>query len=337
MIMSALTLPVVEAGRAAALHQLGRGLRLSFQVGDQRGAFLLEPGLTPAGMNPLCFESALGVLAFSDPEAMFSLMGECPVTLAQVGNDPKSWFWELFQLHLAPQLSSLFGYLRLLPAPRKLDFGCRFTVTLGLSRVAGHLWLAPESLLAAYAAGPWEQMAAALPVSFPLSISVKLGGLSLPVAQVRGLRAGDVLMLEQAFFDVQGLGHLPIGSRRLQGRIEDESGRLCLNLTAIEDTCVDEEFVIQEYPGPEFDHPLEDAFGREPFDELSMALTVRCGVLTLTLGELRNLAPGTVLGITGYAPGVAGLYYGDRPIGQGQLVEVEGRLGLQLTRVVFSR
>ena len=100
---------------------------------------------------------------------------------------------------------------------------------------------------------------------------------------------------------------------------------------------MDEEFVIQEYPGPEFDHPVEDAFGREPFDELSMALTVRCGVLTLTLGELRNLAPGTVLGITGYAPGVAGLYYGDRPIGQGQLVEVEGRLGLQLTRVVFSR
>lgn len=43
MIMSALTLPVVEAGRAAALHQLGRGLRLPFQVGDQRGAFCLSP------------------------------------------------------------------------------------------------------------------------------------------------------------------------------------------------------------------------------------------------------------------------------------------------------
>ena len=100
---------------------------------------------------------------------------------------------------------------------------------------------------------------------------------------------------------------------------------------------MDEHFVVEEYPGPEQDQPVEDVFGREPFDELSMALTVRCGVLSLTLGELRNLAPGAVLGITGYAPGMAGLYYGDRPIGQGQLVEVDGRLGLQLSRVMFGR
>ena len=104
-----------------------------------------------------------------------------------------------------------------------------------------------------------------------------------------------------------------------------------------EETPVNEDFVIEEYPDPELDHPVVDVFGQEPFDGLSMALTVRCGVLNLTLGELRNLAPGAVLGITGYPPGMAGLYYGERSIGQGQLVEVDGRLGLQLSRVVFSR
>ncbi|WLH69201.1 FliM/FliN family flagellar motor switch protein [Pseudomonas sp. FP2309] len=337
MILSALTLPLVEATRVAALHRLGRGLRMPFALGDQQGTFTLEPGCAPADASPLCFESALGVLAFSDPEAMFSLMGECPVTLAEAGNDPTSWFWELFQHHLSPQVLALFGYLRLLSAPRKLNFGCRFTVTLGPSRVAGYLWMAPESLLAAYAAGAWEPAGDPLPVAFPLVIAASLGRLSLPVAQVRGLRAGDVLVLEQPFFDVQGHGHLHIGSHRLQGRIDDESGRWCLNLIAIKETCVNEEFVIQEYAEEEVDQPMEDVFGREPFDDLSMALTVRCGVLNLTLGELRNLAPGAVLGITGYAPGIAGLYYGDRPIGQGQLVEVNGRLGLQLSRVVFSR
>jgi hypothetical protein len=40
-----------------------------------------------------------------------------------------------------------------------------------------------------------------------------------------------------------------------------------------------------------------DVFGHEPFDELSMTLSVRCGTLNLTLGELRNLAPGAVLGL----------------------------------------
>mgnify|MGYP002719133283 FL=1 len=99
---------------------------------------------------------------------------------------------------------------------------------------------------------------------------------------------------------------------------------------------MDEDFSAAYYAEPE-DEPVMEVFGHEPFDELSMSLSVRCGVLNLTLGELRNLVEGSVLGITGYAPGMAGLYYGDRPIGQGQLVEVDGRLGLQVTRVVFSR
>ena len=337
MIMLAVTPPLVEAARVAALHRLGRGLRMPFQVGDQQGAFVLEPGRAPEGRSPVCFESAVGVLGFSEPEAMFSLMGECPVTLAEAGNDSTSWFWELFQHHLSPQVVALLGYLRLLPAAKTLGFGCRFTVMLGASKVAGYLWLAPQSLLAMCAAGAWRSTASSLPASFPLAIAVTVGRLNLPVGQLRSVRAGDVLMPEQAFFDAQGRGHVRIGRRHLQGRIDDESGPLCLNLIAIEEASMDEHFVVEEYPGPEQDQPVEDVFGREPFDELSMALTVRCGVLSLTLGELRNLAPGAVLGITGYAPGMAGLYYGERPIGQGQLVEVDGRLGLQVSRVVFSR
>ncbi|PHN31689.1 FliM/FliN family flagellar motor switch protein [Pseudomonas sp. ICMP 460] len=337
MIMSVLTLPLVDAGRVAALQQLGRGLRMPFQVADQPGELLLEPGRAPANAKPLCFESAIGVLACAEPGPMFSLMGECPVTLAEASNSPTSWFWELFLHHLSPQLLALFGYLRLLPAPTKLSFGCRLTVTLGASRVAGYVWMAPQTLLAMCTAGPWQRTAGPLPLSFPLAIVVTLGRLSLQVEQLRSLRAGDVVMLQQSFFDAQGHGHLRIANHRLQGRIDDESGPLCLNLISIEETSVDEDFVIEEYPGPELDHPVVDAFGQEPFDELSMALTVRCGLMSLTLGELRNLVPGAVLGITGYAPGMAGLYYGERPIGQGQLVEVDGRLGLQMSRVVFSR
>lgn len=336
-MITPLILPSVVADRAAALQRLGRGLRLPFRVADQEGVLLLEPGRAPAGVRPLFFDSACGVLAFAEPGPLLSLMSECPVPLAETGNDPQSWIWELFQHHLSPQLQALFGHLRLLPAPQKLNFGCRFTVTLGPSRVAGYLWLAPQSLLALCAAGPWQAKADPLPATFAVSMGVTLGRLSLPITQLRGLRAGDVLMLEQAFFDAHGDGYLPIAGRRLQGRIDDESGRLCLNLISIEETSVDEDFMMEEYTGAESDQPLVDVFGREPFDELSMALTVRCGALNLTLGELRNLAPGAVLGITGYAPGMAGLYYGDRSIGQGQLVEVDGRLGLQLSRVVFSR
>jgi type III secretion protein Q len=336
-MITPLTLPLVKADRAAAAQRLGRGLRMPFRVVDQEGALLLEPGRGPAGVRPLYFESACGVLAFAEAGPLFSLMGECPVPLAEAGNDPQSWLWALFQHHLSPQLQALFGYLRLLSAPQKLSFGCRFTVTLGPSRVVGYLWLSPQSLLALCAAGPWHATAGPLPAAFALSLVVTLGRLNLPGTQLGCLRVGDVLMLEQAFFDARGEGYVHVARRRLHGRIDDESGPLCLNLISIEETSMDEDFIVEAYTGPESDQPVMDVFGGELFDELSMALTVRCGALNLTLGELRNLAPGAVLGITGYAPGMAGLYYGERSIGQGQLVEVDGRLGLQLSRVVFSR
>ncbi|WP_411381261.1 FliM/FliN family flagellar motor switch protein [Pseudomonas sp. MPB26] len=337
MIMPLLSLPVVKGDTVAARRRLGRGLCLAFQVAEQRGELRLEPGRAPAAGEVVCFETVCGVLALAEAGPLLSLLGECPVTLAPSGNDADSWFWALFQHHLSPQVKALLGYVRLLEAARPKAFGCRLTVALGAARVEGYVWLTPESFLALCDAGPWRATAGSLPASFPMAIAVILGRVQLPIAQARSLRPGDVLVLEQAFFRAQGDGHLQVGTRRLHGCIDDDSGPLCLTLTSIEDASVDEAFITPHYPGDEEDEPVVDVFGHEPFDELSMALNVRCGTLNLTLGELRNLAPGAVLGIAGYAPGMAGLYYGDRPIGQGQLVEIDGRLGLQLSRVMFGR
>lgn len=337
MMMPPLTFPLVRSDTLAARHRLGRGLCLPFRVASQDGELRLEPGRAPATGEALCFETVCGVLAFAEAGPLLSLLGECPVTLAPSGNDPDSWFWALFQYHLSPQVRALFGYVRLLQTDRPTGFGCRLSVTLGASRVVGYVWLTPESFLALCAAGPWRATAAPLPASFQLAVAVTLGRVSLPIAQARSLRSGDVLVLGPTFFCAQGSGYVQAGRQRLHGRIDDHTGQLCLTLTSIEDTSVDEDFAAPHYSGHEEDEPVEDVFGSEPFDELSMALNVRCGTLNLTLGELRNLAPGAVLGIAGYAPGMAGLYYGDRPIGHGQLVDVDGRLGLQLSRVVFGR
>ena len=337
MIVPLLALPLIKGDSVAARRRLGRGLCLPFQVAGRNGQLLLEPGRAPAGGEALCFETVCGVLALAEAGPLLSLLGECPVVLAPSGNDPESWFWPLFQLHLSPQVKARLGYVRLLESARPKAFGCRISVILGTTRVEGYVWLAPESFLALCDAGPWRAIARPMPASFRLAIAVVLGRLQLPIAQARNLRVGDVLVFEQACFLVQGSGYVQAGTRRLHGRIDDDSGPLCLTLTSIEDTSMDEDFIAPHYAGHEEDEPVMDVFGHEPFDELSMALNVRCGTLNLTLGELRNLAPGAVLGIGGYAPGMAGLYYGDRPIGQGQLVEIDGRLGLQLSRVMFGR
>ena len=337
MIVPLLTFPSIKSDLVAARNRLGRGLYLPFHVAGQAGELRLEPGRAPVGSEAVCFDTQCGVLALAKAGPLLSLMGECPVTLAGADNEPDSWFWALFQYYLSPEVRSLLGYVRLLHTERPRGFGCRLTVTLGASWAEGYAWLSPESFLALHEASSWRATAAPLPLSFQLAIAVTLGRLRLPIVQASSLRTGDVLVLEQTFFQALGSGYVQVGRERLHGGIDDDNGRLRFILTSIEDMSVDEDLAVPHYSGHENDEPVMDVFGPEPFDELSMTLNVRCGTLNLTLGELRNLVPGSVLGIAGFAPGTAGLYYGDRPIGQGQLVEVDGRLGLQLSRVMFGR
>ena len=89
----------------------------------------------------------------------------------------------------------------------------------------------------------------------------------------------------------------------------------------------------EEQPGPEseFDEARQQPIS--PLSQLPVTLTLRCGTLSLTLGELRRLGSGTVLEIHGVTPGHASLCHGEQVVAEGELVDVQGRLGLQITRM----
>lgn len=145
MIVPLLTLPSIQSDGVAARRQLGRGLYLPFHVAGQAGELRLEPGRAPVGGDVVCFDTQCGVLALAKAGPLLSLLGECPVTLAGVDNEPDSWFWTLFQYYLSPEVRALLGYVRLLHTGRPKGFGCRLTVTLGASWVEGYVWLSSES------------------------------------------------------------------------------------------------------------------------------------------------------------------------------------------------
>ncbi|WP_447650170.1 FliM/FliN family flagellar motor switch protein [Pseudomonas abietaniphila] len=89
-----------------------------------------------------------------------------------------------------------------------------------------------------------------------------------------------------------------------------------------------------DWQEPAGEHPeAEEPLNLDPLDQLPMALTLRCGSLNLTLGDLRRIAAGSVLEVSGVTPGYATLCHGDRVVAEGELVDVEGRLGLQITRM----
>lgn len=113
------------------------------------------------------------------------------------------------------------------------------------------------------------------------------------------------------------------------------------------DACTDDEQPVADetqwqHPEQPSDSTYQEGLAEaesEPLqglDQLPMALTLRCGSLNLTLGDLRRIAAGTVLEVSGVTPGFATLCHGERVVAEGELVDVDGRLGLQITRMASS-
>ena len=88
MTATAICLPQQDSRVVAAYRRLGRGLRFLFRVADEVGELVLEPGPAPDSGVSLSFESGCGVMTFTDCTAILSLFGECPVVLADTGNEP---------------------------------------------------------------------------------------------------------------------------------------------------------------------------------------------------------------------------------------------------------
>lgn len=98
----------------------------------------------------------------------------------------------------------------------------------------------------------------------------------------------------------------------------------------------DEDDDVHAYEPALDPQPLEQPQSLDSLDELPMALTLRCGSLNLTLGDLRRIAAGTILQVSGITPGHATLCHGERVVAEGELVDIEGRLGLLITRMASS-
>ena len=67
MLIPSLVLPSVAADGVSARRRLGCGLQLRFQVNGEEGLLRLEPGPAPTGVEPLCFDTARGVVACMVP------------------------------------------------------------------------------------------------------------------------------------------------------------------------------------------------------------------------------------------------------------------------------
>lgn len=231
--MNALTFRPIPAAVAHFSRALGAGATLAFSAQGMPGTLTLRPltGATTA-VPPLDrFTSALGVFGLSDAEALLSLLGELPVSLA---GEAQPWYWEVLNQRFSPVIAELLSPL----APLSIDTAwpttavtCRIQLQLGEQSLNGLLRAEADVLLRWLQGADWQRTRQSLDAQWPVHQPLTLGELSLSLAQLQSLQPGDVLLPTLSHFDSEGQGHLPLGGRQWAVQTDRHERQLYVRLS----------------------------------------------------------------------------------------------------------
>jgi type III secretion protein Q len=155
---------------------------------------------------------------------------------------------------------------------------------------------------------------------------------TLSKARLQALAVGDVVLPQQPLVDALGRGMVSWGAWQLD----------------VQSTVGPELEVIAVYQNNEFQEPADmaehtpevqaspETAGLSDTPELAavpVQLRFELGMLSMTLGEMQSLAAGSILRLQApAAPPQVRIVAGGQALGHGELVDVDGRLGIQITR-----
>ncbi|TAI90582.1 type III secretion system cytoplasmic ring protein SctQ [Pectobacterium versatile] len=345
-----LTLPTLCAQHARIRSTLAGGLSLPFTRDGRAGRLHLqlanvreqeEDSFTTQASR---WRSDIGHVSLADPFPVLSLLSDCPLLpLTEDDDAAQEWYWTLYNQSLNPVLRMLIGEIYPLGLSQKEQDSteqnhnaARLSVSWNGMTVRSWMQAADAVWLALFSRADWHHQRRALPAGMAIAIPLTLADAVLPLAALRRLRTGDLILPNRPWFIPSGEGTLSSGTLRLRGTLQ---------LTALAPytfTVTDMETVSMPATDTMLAAPHSDASAlehtptsdnvTENLPPLPVTLHIRCGSLTMTLAELQHLASGSVLTLRDVVPGQAWLYHGDIALASGDLVDVEGRLGLQITQ-----
>ncbi|KAA3668154.1 type III secretion system cytoplasmic ring protein SctQ [Pectobacterium carotovorum] len=350
-----LTLPTLCAQHARIRSVLATGLSLPFTRDGRAGRLHLQLANAPGQAEDSFTTQAswwrtdIGNLSLADPFPVLSLLSDCPLLpLTDDDDAAQEWYWTLYNQSLNPVLRALVGEIYPLSLPQQ-ESGQKeqdsteqnhnaawLSVSWNGITVRSRMQAADAVWLALFSRADWHHQRRALPAGMTIAIPLTLAEAVLPLSALRRLRTGDLILPNRPWFTPSGEGTLSSGTLRLRGTLQ---------LTALAPytfTVTDMETVSMPATDTMLAAPHSDASAleytptsdnvTENLPPLPVTLHIRCGSLTMTLAKLQHLASGSVLTLRDVVPGQAWLYHGDIALASGDLVDVEGRLGLQITQ-----
>lgn len=157
----------------------------------------------------------------------------------------------------------------------------------------------------------------------PVRVAARLGWTDMPADELRSLRARDTVFLDHYLVSPEGELWLAAGAQGLRVRAEHSSYLVTQGWTSL----------MTETPQSPAD---AEAGAQTPFDidAVPVRLTFELGERHLTLGELRRLQPGETFDLERpLADGPVIVRANGALLGTGELVEIDGRIGVTLRSV----
>jgi type III secretion system YscQ/HrcQ family protein len=197
-----------------------------------------------------------------------------------------------------------------------------WSATITIGSVRGPAWLVTPIDLA-----HGRSSDATIDPSLPVRASIVIGAATLPIGEVRGLAIGDVLVPDSLTFDprtLTGRARLVVGRSREIG-IELANGGWCV---------ADVAGLAAPTPARREKVSMSDATdARETLSDVDVELSIELARIEMSVGEVSSLAPGVVI-TSGRAIGErVAIRAGERVIAYGELVDVEGEIGVRLLEV----
>lgn len=341
MNKAALLFPPVSKDEVIARQYLDRQPILNFQCNGQQGQLRLFP--LQAGERlpdkPICFASQYGKLRLYNAEPLLNLLSLCPL-LAENNNTSTQWYWDVYNAALSQEIKNIVGYLQPAEESHEPEIYCWIEIKNSEQYERGLMALSPLTLIRLLQHSAWHFSPTRQNKQFLLSFPLILASTELAADALRHLRVGDIVLPENRLFNPAGAGQLQIGTQCFSLQ---QCAPLAHRFTIVSHKEIEMEFTPVDTALPQSGATLPpEPLSREiqaqshempDLSSVPLRITLRAGTLTLTLDALQSLRAGSILTFTDFTPGQAAIYYGERPLAQGTLVDVEGVLGLQITRM----
>jgi type III secretion protein Q len=150
--------------------------------------------------------------------------------------------------------------------------------------------------------------------ALPITVRFAVGWVDLPRVALSGLAVHDVLLLDECWLREEE--HLVVKVSQTLGfsvKLTDSSIIVTDGIAEIMKDTVEDEF--------------ENA---ATFDDIPVRLTFDLGERTMSLGELKTLAPGFAFDLGRDLRRSVTIRANGKPVGEGELVEISGRIGVSI-------